>query len=95
VVTFRFLEDFNHLAPDHPWFRRLRDAYLEPWGSGLEETFEIALASAGVRMRRHGPGSGMHSRRRHGPPSTERPRSSCGERSLTRATEKALFIAEP
>jgi len=43
VVTFRFLEDFNHLAPDHPWFRRLRDAYLEPWGNGLEETFEIAL----------------------------------------------------
>ena len=51
VVTFRFLEEFNHLAPDHPLFRRLRDAYLEPWGSGLEETFEIALASAGVRMR--------------------------------------------
>ena len=43
MVTFRFLEEFNHLAPDHPWFRRLRDAYLEPWGNGLEETFEIAL----------------------------------------------------
>jgi hypothetical protein len=43
VVTFRFLEEFNHLAPDDPWFRRLRDAYLEPWGSGLEETFEIAV----------------------------------------------------
>ncbi len=42
LVTFRFLEEFNHLAPDDPWFRRLRDAYLEPWGSGLEETFEIA-----------------------------------------------------
>jgi len=43
VETFRFLEEFNHLAPDDPWFRRLRDAYLEPWGSGLAETFEIAM----------------------------------------------------
>lgn len=43
VVTFRFLEEVNHLAPDDPWYRRLRDAYLEPWGSGLEETFEIAM----------------------------------------------------
>ena len=43
VETFRFLQEFNHLAPDDRWFRRLRDAYLEPWGSGLEETFEIAM----------------------------------------------------
>jgi Phosphotransferase enzyme family len=43
VVTFRSLEEFNHLAPDDPWFRRLRDAYLEPWGSGLRDTFEIAM----------------------------------------------------
>jgi hypothetical protein len=43
VETFRFLQEFNHLAPNDPWFRRLRDAYLEPWGSGLEETFEIAM----------------------------------------------------
>lgn len=43
VVTFRFLEEVNHLAPDDPWFRRLRDAYLEPWGSGLKETFETAI----------------------------------------------------
>jgi hypothetical protein len=43
VVTFRFLEEFNQLAPDDPWFRRLRDAYLEPWGSGLQEAFEIAI----------------------------------------------------
>ena len=43
LVTFRFLEEFNHLAPDDPWFRRLRDAYLEPWGSGLEGTFELAI----------------------------------------------------
>jgi hypothetical protein len=43
VVTFRFLEEVNRLPPDDPWFCRLRDAYLEPWGSGLEETFEIAI----------------------------------------------------
>jgi phosphotransferase family enzyme len=58
VVTFRFLEEVNHLTPGDPWFRRLRDAYLEPWGSGLEETFEIAiragsfaLAIARIRQR--------------------------------------------
>lgn len=43
VVTFRFLEEFNHLAPDDQWFRRLRDAYLEPWGVGLLETSETAM----------------------------------------------------
>ena len=43
LETFRFLEEVNHLAPDDPWFKRLREAYLEPWGSGLEETFEIAI----------------------------------------------------
>jgi hypothetical protein len=43
VVTFRFLDEVNHLTPDDPWFRRLRDAYLEPWGRGLEETFEFAI----------------------------------------------------
>jgi len=43
VVTFRFLEEVNHLDPHDMWFRRLRDAYLEPWGSGLEESFEIAI----------------------------------------------------
>jgi hypothetical protein len=43
VVTFRYLEEVNHLTPEDPWFRKLRDAYLEPWGRGLEETFEIAF----------------------------------------------------
>ena len=43
LETFRFLEEFNGLGPDDPWFRRLRDAYLEPWGSGLEEAFELAI----------------------------------------------------
>ena len=43
VVTFRFLEEVNHLAHDDPWFHRLRDAYLEPWGNGLQEVFELAI----------------------------------------------------
>jgi Phosphotransferase enzyme family len=43
VVTFRFLEQVNGLRQDDPWFARLRDAYLEPWGSGLTETFDLAL----------------------------------------------------
>jgi hypothetical protein len=43
VVTFRFLEEINKLQPDDPWFARLRDAYLEPWGRGLAGTFALAL----------------------------------------------------
>jgi hypothetical protein len=43
VVTFRFLEEFNRLSPTDPWFTRLRDAYLEPWGGGLAESFALAL----------------------------------------------------
>lgn len=42
VVTFRFLQEHNGLAPDDPWFDRLRDAYLEPWGAGFEATFTLA-----------------------------------------------------
>jgi hypothetical protein len=43
VVTFRFLEETNKLSPGDPWFARLRDAYLEPWGKGFEEGFELAM----------------------------------------------------
>ena len=43
VVTFRFLEEVDNLHPDDPWFARLRDAYLEPWGPGLTDTFALAL----------------------------------------------------
>jgi hypothetical protein len=43
VVTFQFLEERNHLSPSDPWFARLRDAYLEPWGRGLVHTFELAM----------------------------------------------------
>jgi hypothetical protein len=40
VVTFEHLEQ---LAPGDPWFARLRDAYLEPWGDDLLDTFELAF----------------------------------------------------
>jgi hypothetical protein len=43
VVTFRFLEEVNGLAPADPWFARLRDAYLEPWGRDLAGIFALAL----------------------------------------------------
>ena len=43
VVTFRFLEERTGLAPSDPWFTRLRDAYLEPWGSVDASTFDLAL----------------------------------------------------
>jgi hypothetical protein len=60
VVTFRFLEEFNGMTPDDPWFVRLRDAYLEPWGADLANTFALAFvvgtiahAIAWVRQREH------------------------------------------
>jgi phosphotransferase family enzyme len=62
VVTFRFLEEITKLSPDDPWFAPLRDAYLEPWGSGFEAVFALALqvgtiahAIAGLRQRDHLP----------------------------------------
>ena len=42
VVTFRFLDETTGLPPGDPWFARIRDAYLEPWGQGLIDTFELA-----------------------------------------------------
>lgn len=47
VVTFRFLEEFNGLARDDPWFNRLRDAYLEPWPRELRDAFGLALRLGG------------------------------------------------
>ena len=47
-ITFHFLRDVNGLAPDDPWFDRLRDAYLEPWGSGLVPLFVSAQRVAAV-----------------------------------------------
>jgi hypothetical protein len=59
VATFRFLQERNGLAPDDPWFERLRDAYLEPWGRGLSPTFVLAIrvgafahVMASLRQRR-------------------------------------------
>jgi hypothetical protein len=43
VVTYRFLEEVNELPPGDPWFARLRDAYLEPWGAGLLDVFALAM----------------------------------------------------
>jgi hypothetical protein len=43
VVTFRFLEELNRLPPNDPWFERLRDAYLEPWGPRLTDAFALAM----------------------------------------------------
>ena len=43
VVTFRFLEEVNGLPPTDPWFARLRDAYLEPWGQGLAAAFALGI----------------------------------------------------
>lgn len=48
VVTFRFLEQRNGLAPGDPWFGRLRDAYLEPWGPGHRDTFDLAMRVGAV-----------------------------------------------
>lgn len=62
VVTFRFLEEESRLSADDPWFDRLRDAYLEPWGNGMVETFALAMrvgtfahAIASARHRDHLP----------------------------------------
>jgi len=62
VVTFRFLEEMNKLPPSDPWFGRLRDAYLEPWGRGLDDAFGLASrvgrfahAFAWARQRDHLP----------------------------------------
>ena len=43
VVTFRFLEERTKLAPGDPWFARLRDAYLEPWGRDLADALALAV----------------------------------------------------
>jgi hypothetical protein len=62
VVTFRFLEERNGLPPGDPWFARLRDAYLEPWGRDLADAFALAFrvgtfahTFAWVRQRDHLP----------------------------------------
>jgi hypothetical protein len=48
VVTFRFLEERTGLAPGDPWFMRLRDAYLEPWGPHLTDACALAVRVGAV-----------------------------------------------
>jgi hypothetical protein len=43
VATFCFLEEHTGLHRGDPWFARLRDVYLEGWGSGLRDLFDLAL----------------------------------------------------
>ena len=43
VETFRFLDEVNRLAPDDPWFAKLSDAYLEPWGAGLGDALALGI----------------------------------------------------
>jgi hypothetical protein len=45
--TERFLVERNRLPADDPWFARLRDAYLEPWGPGQRATFDLAVRVEG------------------------------------------------
>jgi hypothetical protein len=47
VATFRFLEERNGLAADDPSIIRVRDAYLEGWGSGLTGVFDLAMRVGG------------------------------------------------
>lgn len=42
VVPFRFLQEHTGLSANDPWFARLRDAYLEPWGHGLTDAFGLS-----------------------------------------------------
>ena len=62
VVTFRFLEEVTKLPLGDPWFARLRDAYLEPYGRGLGGAFSLSMrvgavahAIAWLRQRDHLP----------------------------------------
>ena len=45
--VFRFLSEVNRLPPDDPWFERLRDAYLEPWGADRRAVFNLAHVVGG------------------------------------------------
>jgi phosphotransferase family enzyme len=45
--VFRFLSEVNGLPSSDPWFARLRDAYLEPWGSDAADAFDIANVVGG------------------------------------------------
>ena len=63
LATFVHLEEIGKLDRSDPWFPRLRDAYLEPWGgSRLVQAFDLAYGIARVawavawtRQREHLP----------------------------------------
>jgi hypothetical protein len=68
VAPFRFLEEGNGLSPADPWFARLRDVYLEPWGDGFVDALELAerlgrfvYAFGWVAVRRLLPADGLAS----------------------------------
>jgi len=85
VVTFRFLEELSGLEPGDPWLARLRDAYLEPWGRGLVDAFELA----------HGVGHVAHAiawaRQRDFLPAAERPTFDRGFALVLRRTLRATY----
>jgi hypothetical protein len=44
VMGFCWIDDEHPTTDDNPWFARLRDAYLEPWGDvvALRPAFDLA-----------------------------------------------------
>jgi hypothetical protein len=62
VVNFKHVADKDGVPPGDPLYARLRDAYLEPWGPGLQDVAELALrvgafayVIANMRQREHLP----------------------------------------
>jgi hypothetical protein len=62
VVNFKHLEGKDGVPPGDPLYARLRDAYLEPWGPGLQDVAELAFGVgtfayviANMRQREHLP----------------------------------------
>jgi hypothetical protein len=88
VVTFRFLEQRNGLEPADAWFVRLRDAYLEPWGSGHTSTFELAMRVGAVAH------AIARKRQRDHLPAAARPRSD-DEYSVVLRRALALAVDAP
>ena len=83
VVTFRFLEEINELAPGDPWFARYATR-TSSRGARARRTFELAFrvgsfahAFAWTRQRDHLP-------ERRAPSSTHTSRTCCGARSGSR-----------
>lgn len=82
--TFRFLEERNGLRPDDPWFARLRDAYLEPWGRDLLDAFDLGMRVGAVAH------AIAWARQRSYLPDSEWPRFDVGFKSILRRALNAL-----